>query len=178
MRQVEKYFWSFFYKYSLKWCVYHIYHTLNKFTSITVCQNRKININKKNWYSVKCWAPKTLFSPIFTLMRPPMGYLGDGRLGLNSGRFGRIDPKYFGRWEIDLIREQRNGRNRKIHGSTYLGAGRLAVIKVGDERLSPPSHRRGGLTNARNGLVISSFWQIWRNVGLFQLHVWPVYCPF
>ena len=79
-----------------------------------------------------------------------MGYLGDGRLGLNFGRFGRIDPKYFGRWEIDLVREQRNGRNRKIHGSTYLGAGRLAVIKVGDGRLRPPI---GGLPNARNGLV-------------------------
>ena len=69
-----------------------------------------------------------------------MGYLGDGRLGLNFGRFGRIDPKYFGRWEIDLVREQRNGRNWKIHGSTYLGAGRLAVIKVGDWEIeTPPS---------------------------------------
>ena len=29
-----------------------------------------------------------------------MGYLGDGRLGLN---FGRFDPKYFGRWENDLL---------------------------------------------------------------------------
>ena len=26
-----------------------------------------------------------------------MGYLGDGLLGLNFGRFERIDPKYFGR---------------------------------------------------------------------------------
>ena len=67
-----------------------------------------------------------------------MGYLGDGRLGLYFGRFGRIDPKYFGRWEIDLVREQRNGRNRKIHGSTYLGAGRLAVIKVGDWEIETP----------------------------------------
>ena len=74
------------------------------------------------------------------VLRPPMGYLGDGRLGLNFGRFGRIDPKYFGRWEIDLVREQRNGRNRKIHGSTYLGAGRLAVIKVGDWEIETP-HR-------------------------------------
>ena len=72
-----------------------------------------------------------------TYMRPSTGYLGDGRLGLNFGRIGRIDPKYFGRWEIDLVREQRNGRNQKIHGSTYLGAGRLAVIKVGDGRLRP-----------------------------------------
>ena len=69
-----------------------------------------------------------------------MGYLGDGRLGLNFGRFGRIDPKYFGRWKIDLVREQRSGRNRKIHGSTYLGAGRLAVIKVGDWEIETP-HR-------------------------------------
>jgi hypothetical protein len=46
--------------------------------------------------------------------------------------FGRIDPKYFGRWEIDLAMEQKIGRNRKIHGNTYLGAGRLAVIKIGD----------------------------------------------
>ena len=61
----------------------------------------------------------------------------DGRLGLN---FGRFDSKYFGRWEIDLVREQRNGRNRKIHGSTYLGAGRLAVIKVGDWEIETP-HR-------------------------------------
>ncbi len=72
--------------------------------------------------------------------RPPMGYLGDGRLGLNFGRFGRIDPKYFGRWEIDLVKEQINGRNRKIHWSTYSGAGRLAVIKVGDREIETP-HR-------------------------------------
>ena len=32
-----------------------------------------------------------------------MGYLGDGRLGLNFGRFGRFDQKYFGRWENDLL---------------------------------------------------------------------------
>ena len=69
-----------------------------------------------------------------------MGYLGDVRLGLNFGRIGRFDSKYFGRWEIDLVREQQNGRNGKIHGSTYLGAGRLAVIKVGDWEIdTPPS---------------------------------------
>ena len=44
----------------------------------------------------------TIFANIY-LMRPPMGYLGDGRLGLNFGRFGRFDPKYFGRWENDLL---------------------------------------------------------------------------
>ena len=32
----------------------------------------------------------------------------------------------------------KNGRNGKIHGSTYLGAGKLVVIKVGDGRLRPP----------------------------------------
>jgi hypothetical protein len=37
-----------------------------------------------------------------------------------------------------LVRKQKNVRNRKIHGSTYLGAGRLVVIKVGDGRLRPP----------------------------------------
>ena len=71
-------------------------------------------------------------------MRPPMGYLGDGRLGLNFGRNGRFDSEFFGKWEIDSVKEQRNGRNGKIRGSTYLGAGKLAVIKVGDGRLSPP----------------------------------------
>ena len=40
-------------------------------------------------------------SQVCGLPRPPMGYLGDERLGLNFGRFGRIVPKYFGRWEID-----------------------------------------------------------------------------
>ena len=80
-----------------------------------------------------------------------MGYLGDGRLGLNFGRNGRFDSEFFGKWEIDSVKEQRNGRNGKIRGSTYLGAGRLAVIKVGDGRLSPPPI--GGLPNARNGLV-------------------------
>ena len=29
-----------------------------------------------------------------------MGYLGDGRLGLNFGRFGRFDPKSVGEREI------------------------------------------------------------------------------
>ena len=67
-----------------------------------------------------------------------MGYLGDGRLGFNFGRIGRIDQKYFGRWEIDFGQGAKNERNGKIHGSTYLGAGRLAVIKVGDGRLRPP----------------------------------------
>ena len=85
----------------------------------------------------------TIFANIY-FNEAPMGYLGDGRLGLNSGRFGRIDPKYFGRWEIDLVREQRNGRNRKIHGSSYFGAGRLAVIKVGDWEIETPI---GGLFN-------------------------------
>ena len=50
----------------------------------------------------------------YTLMRTLMGYLEDGRLGLS---FKRIDPEYFGRWEIDLVREQKNGRNGKIHRS-------------------------------------------------------------
>ena len=66
-----------------------------------------------------------------------MGYLGDGRLGLN---FGRIDPRFFGRWEIDLVREHQNGRHGKIHGSAYLGAGGLALIKVGDWEIETP-HR-------------------------------------
>ena len=35
-------------------------------------------------------------SQVFGLPRPPMGYLGDGRLGLNFGRFGRIDPNILG----------------------------------------------------------------------------------
>ena len=67
-----------------------------------------------------------------------MAYLGDGRLGLNFGRNGRFDSEFFGKWEIDSVKEQRNGGNGKIRGSTYLGAGKLAVIKVGDGRLSPP----------------------------------------
>ena len=70
-----------------------------------------------------------------------MEYLGDGRLGLNFGRNGRFDSEFFWKWEIDSVREQRNGRNGKIRGSTYLEAVRLAVIKVGDGRLSPPPHR-------------------------------------
>ena len=79
-----------------------------------------------------------------------MGYLGDGRLGLNFGRFGKTDPKYFGRWEIDLVREQRNGRNRKIHGTTYLGAGRLAVIKVRNWEIETP-HRPSGASMMDSG---------------------------
>ena len=31
-----------------------------------------------------------------------MGYLGDGLLGLNFGRFERIDPKYFGSFRVLL----------------------------------------------------------------------------
>ena len=58
------------------------------------------------------------------------GYLGDGGLGLNFGRIWRIDLKYFGRSVIDLLREQENGRNREIHRSTYLGAGRLASLSI------------------------------------------------
>ena len=67
-----------------------------------------------------------------------MGYMGDGRLGLNFGRNGRFDSEFFGKWEIDSVKEQRNGRNGKIRGSTYLGAGRLAVIKVGDWEIETP----------------------------------------
>ena len=44
--------------------------------------------------------PGVLFSEIFKHF--PMGYLGDGRLGLNFGIIWRIDPKYFGRCEIDF----------------------------------------------------------------------------
>ena len=39
---------------------------------------------------------------------------------------------------IDFGQGETNGRNGKIHGSTYLGAGRLVVIKVGDGILRPP----------------------------------------
>ena len=67
-----------------------------------------------------------------------MGYIGDGRLELHFGKIGRFDFKYFGRWEIDLVGEQQNGRNGKIHESTYVGAGRLAVIKVGDWEIETP----------------------------------------
>ena len=45
----------------------------------------------------------------------PDGYLGDGRLGLNFVRIGRIDPKYFGRWEIDFGQGAKNGENTREH---------------------------------------------------------------
>ena len=51
-------------------------------------------------------------------------------LGLNFGRIWIIDLKYFGRSVIDLLREQENGRNREIHRSTYLGAGRLTSLSI------------------------------------------------
>ena len=43
----------FFIKNTLKWCIYQIYPTLYKFTSIIIGQNGKINKNMKNanlWY--------------------------------------------------------------------------------------------------------------------------------
>jgi hypothetical protein len=100
-----------------------------------------------------------------------MGYLGDGRLGLNFGRIGRFYSKYFGIWEIDLVREQQNGRNGKIHGSTYLGAGRLAEIKMGDCEIETP-HRgphNEGLKLGFDFVFASVKMLFWSNNPLFDM---------
>jgi len=65
-------------------------------------------------------------------MRPPMGYLGDGRLGLNFGRFGRFDPK---KWE--------NGRLRPMGDLGWKKMGEPNEKNMGDGRFGEKSGRTG-----------------------------------
>ena len=58
-----------------------------------------------------------------------------GDWGYILGEFGELNQNNLGVGRLNLVKEQKNGRNGKIHGSTYLGAGSLDVIKVGDGRL-------------------------------------------
>jgi len=67
-----------------------------------------------------------------------MGYLGDGILGLNFGRIGRIDPKYFGRWEIDFGQEAKKCEKSKNTREHLFGSREIGRNKSGRWEIETP----------------------------------------
>ena len=93
---------------------------------------------------------------------------------------GELTLNILGDGRLTWSGSQKNARNGKIHGSTYLGAGRLAVMKVGDweieaslaEMGTPPIfsvYRKSGSFFAFNG-NLGGFLTSIGNRDLLRLH--------